>query len=162
MKVLLPVDRSEASSKAVQFVGKLLAGRGGQDQVTIYHVAEFLPEFVLTDIPEAGLTTRSLAERWATRAKSDGETLLAEQKQALIAAGVAAEMVQTKIELKDCLPESKKVAAALTIIAEMQHNAYDLVCMGRRGASAMSHSLIGGVTEKVLREAQGRSILVVD
>lgn len=162
MKVLLPVDRSEASSKAVQFVGKLLAGRSGQDQVTVYHVAEFLPEFVLTDLPEAGLTTRSLAERWATRAKTDGETLLAEQKQALIAAGLSADAVETKLELKDCLPESRKVAAALTIIGEMQSNAYDLVCIGRRGASVLSHSFIGGVAEKVLREAHGRSVLVVD
>lgn len=160
MKVLLPVDRSTASSKAVQFVGKLLAGRGGQDQVTLYHVAEFLPEFVLSDTPEAGLTTRSLAERWATRAKADGEALLEEQKQALIAAGVSS--VQTRLELKDCLPESKKVVAALSIIAEMQTNAYDLVCIGRRGASALSQSLIGGVAEKVLREAHGRSVLVVD
>ncbi len=162
MKVLLPVDRSPASSKAVQFVGKLLAGRGGQDLVTVFHVAEFLPEFVLTDLPEAGLTTRSLAERWATRARTDGEALLAEQKQALIAAGLSADTVQTKLELKDCLPESRKVAAALTIIAEMQGNAYDLVCIGRRGASALAQSFIGGVAEKVLREAHGRSVLVVD
>lgn len=162
MKVLLPVDRSEASAKAVQFVGKMLAGRAGLDHVTIYHVAEFLPEFMLTDLPEAGLTTRSLAERWATRAKTDGEKLLAEQRQALIAAGVAEAALETKLELKDCLPESKKVAAALTIIAEMQNNAYDLVCLGRRGASALSHSFIGGVAEKVLREAHGRSVLVVD
>lgn len=162
MKVLLPVDRSTASSKAVQFVGKLLAGRDGQDQVTVFHVAEFLPEFVLTDTPEAGLTTRSLAERWATRAKADGEALLADQKQALVTAGVAAGSVQTKLELTSCLPESKKVAAALSIIGEMQSEAYDLVCIGRRGASALSQSFIGGVAEKVLREAHGRSVLVVD
>lgn len=162
MKVLLPVDRSSASSKAVQFVGKLLAGRGSQDQVILYHVAEFLPEFLLTDTPEAGLTTRSLAERWATRAKADGEALLIEQKQALVGAGVNAASVQTKLELKDCLPESKKVAAALSIIAEMQTESYDLVCIGRRGASALSQSFIGGVAEKVLREAHGRSVMVVD
>lgn len=162
MKVLLPVDRSEASAKAVKFVAQLLAGRNSKDQVIVYHVAEFLPEFVLSDVPEAGLTTRSLADRWATRAKADGEALLTEQQQALTQAGLSASSVQTKLELKDCLPESKKVAAALAIIAEMQTGGYDLVCLGRRGASGLSASLIGGVAEKVLREGHGRSVLVVD
>lgn len=162
MKVLLPVDRSEASTKVVQFVSQFLAGRGRQDQVIVYHVAEFLPEFVLSDVPEPGLTTRSLAERWASRAKADGEALLVEKQQSLVKAGLPAECVQTKLELKDCLPESKKVAAALAIIGEMQSGGYDLVCLGRRGASGLSASLIGGVAEKVLREGHGRSVLVVD
>ncbi len=162
MNVLLPVDRSAASVKTVQFVAKLLAGRTGDDQVVVFHVAEFLPEFILSDTPEAGLTSRTLAERWATKAKTDGEAVLAEQKQALLSAGLKEAVVQTKLHVTDCLPESKKVAAALSIIAEMQAGTYDLVCLGRGGASGMAASFIGSVAEKVLRAGQGRSVLVVD
>jgi len=162
VNVLVCVDRSEASRKVVRVVADLLKGRSGPDQVTVYHVAEFLPEFLLSDHPEPGMTSRGLAERWAGKAKADGERVLAERKQELIAGGVAADAVQIKLDLKDCLPESKKVVAALAIIDEMQHGNYDLVCIGRRGASELVMSINGGVTEKVIRGAHGRSMLVVD
>jgi nucleotide-binding universal stress UspA family protein len=162
VNILVCVDRSEASRKVVRVAADLLKGRGGQDKLTVYHVAEFLPEFLLSDHPEPGMTSRGLAERWAGKAKEDGERVLAERKQELIAAGLSATAVETKLDLKDCLPESKKVAAALAIIGEMQSGKYDLVCIGRRGASELALSFIGGVTEKVIREAHGRSVLVVD
>jgi len=164
VNVLVCIDRSEASRKVVRFVAGLLKARvaDGQDRITLYHVAEFLPEFLLSDHPEPGMTSRGLAERWAAKAKDDGDRVLAERKQELLAAGIPAAAVQTKLELKDCLPESTKVAAALAIIGEMQSGNYDLVCIGRRGASELAISFIGGVTEKVIREAHGRSMLVVD
>lgn len=161
MKVLVCVDHSEASKTVVQKAGSLLRSQSG-DEIVLFHVAEFLPEFLLSDRPEGGMTSHSLAERWAARAKSDGEALLASAKDSVVGAGLAAEAVQTKLQLIDCRPESKKVAAALAIIGEMQAGSYDLVVIGRRGASDLSLSLIGGVAEKVLREAHGRSVLVID
>lgn len=162
MNVLVCVDRSEVSRKLVRRVAEWLGRRAGEDQITLYHVAEFLPEFLLSEHPEPGLTSRSLAERWATRARTDGEKLLQDMADQLIAGGLPAGVVSRKLDLEECLPESKKVAAALAIIREMQAGNYDLVCIGRRGASELSLSLIGGVTEKVIREAHGRSVLVVD
>lgn len=162
MKVLVCLDRSEASRKMVRTVTEWLKPRSGQDQFVLYHVAEYLPEFLLSDHPEPGMTSRSLAERWASRARQDGEKLLEDVKQTFLAAGFPDSSVTCKLDLEDCLPESKKVAAALAIIREMQSGDYQLVCIGRRGASQLSLSLIGGVTEKVIREAHGRSVLVVD
>ncbi len=161
MKVLVCVDHSDASKTVVQTAADLLKSRTG-DQVTLFHVAEFLPEFLLSDHPEPGMTSRSLAERWAGRAKADGEKLLVTSREEMISAGMPAASVHTKLELKDCLPESRKVAAALAIIGEMQTGNYNLVCIGRRGASELSLSMIGGVAEKVLREAHGRSMLIID
>lgn len=161
MKVLVCVDHSEGSKKVVLKAGELLRNHAG-DQVTLFHIAEFLPEFLLSERPEVGMTSHTLAERWAARAKSDGEALLAGAKESIVGAGLAAASVQTKLQLVDCLPESKKVAAALAIITEMQSGNYDLVVIGRRGASELSVSLIGGVAEKVLREAHGRCVLVID
>jgi len=161
VKVLVCVDHSETSKKVVQKAGTLLRKAAG-DQVTLFHIAEFLPEFLLSERPETGMTSHTLAERWAARAKDDGEALLARSKASIIEAGLTADTVQTKLQLIDCRPESKKVAAALAIIGEMQSGNYDLVVVGRRGASDLSLSLIGGVAEKVLREAHGRSVLVID
>lgn len=162
MKVLVCVDRSEASAKAVAVAAKTIGSQGSQVHWTLLHIAEFLPEFLLSDHPEAGQTSRTLAERWASNAKSAGEQQLHKAQAALEAAGIPAASIAQKLVLKDCLPESKKVAAALAIIAEMQAENYDLVVIGRRGAAELSVSMVGGVTEKVLREAHGRSVLVVD
>jgi nucleotide-binding universal stress UspA family protein len=162
VKVLLCVDRSDASKKAVQFLADLVAPRGTKDTLTLLHVAEFLPEFVLSDHPEPGLTSRSLAERWAAKAQAEGEKVLEQARELCIASGVVAGQVQTKLALKDCLPESKKVAAALAIIEEMQNGDYDTICLGRRGASELALSFIGGVAEKVIREARGKHVILVD
>lgn len=161
VNVLVCVDHSDASKKVVQSAANLLIGCSNV-HVTLFHVAEFLPEFLLAERPEPGMTSRTLADQWATRAREDGEKLLQSAQQALIAAGLPAASVSTKLELKDCLPESRKVAAALAIITEMQSGSYQLVLIGRRGASELAGHLIGGVAEKVLREGHGRSVLVVD
>jgi nucleotide-binding universal stress UspA family protein len=162
VKVLVCLDRSEVSRKVIRRVTEWFVQRAGEDQLTLYHVAEFLPEYLLSDHPEPGLTTRSLAERWAAKARTDGENLLKEAQESLIAGGFPASALSCKLDLEDCRPESKKVAAALAIIREMQSGQYDLVCIGRRGVSELAVSPIGGVTEKVIREAHGRSVLVVD
>ncbi|WLD11481.1 universal stress protein [Planctellipticum variicoloris] len=163
VKVLVCVDHSDSSRRAVAFVGKVFGQGVASDlKITLFHVAEFLPEFVLTDHAEPGLTPRSLAAMWATRAKEDGEKLLEEQRGTLAAAGVPAGALESRLIATDCLPEARKVAAALTIIEEMQSGNYDVVCIGRRGASQISSSFIGGVAEKILREAAGRTVWVVD
>lgn len=161
VKALVCVDHSAASKKVIQSTTDWLKGRTDVT-VVLFHIAEFLPEFLLSDHPEPGLTSRSLAERWAGRAKEDGEKLLKNSQQQMIAAGMPAAAIETKLQVVDCLPESKKVAAALAIIGEMQSGSYDLVCIGRRGASELAASFIGGVAEKVLREAHGRMVLIVD
>lgn len=163
MKVLVCVDHSDSSRKAVAFVGRVLGTCSASDlKITLFHVAEFLPEFVLTDSAEPGLTPRSLAEKWGARARQDGEQLLNEQMSALSGAGIPATALETRLIATDCLPESRKVAAALSIIEEMKSGAYDVVCIGRRGASQLTSSFIGGVAEKILREAAGRTVWVVD
>ncbi|GIX05236.1 MAG: hypothetical protein KatS3mg114_1105 [Planctomycetaceae bacterium] len=162
MKILVCVDRSAASEKLIQYVIELLRPRAGQDQIVLFHVAELLPEFLLSDHPEPGMTSHSLAERWAGKARQSGEDLLQRSRQTFIQKGFPADQVTILLDFENCRPESKKVAAALAIIREMQSGNYDLVCLGRRGASQLSLSLIGSVTEKVLREAHGRSVLVID
>jgi nucleotide-binding universal stress UspA family protein len=163
VNVLICVDQSDASKKAVKFVAGLL-GKSSLPglTVTLLHIAELLPEYVLSDQPAPGFTPRALAESWAERARSQGQALLDAQQQALLEAGLPAGSVQVKLLTKDCLPEARKVAAALTLIEEIQHGSYDVICLGRRGASQLGSSFIGGVAEKVIRECQGKTVWLVD
>lgn len=162
MNVLLAIDGSEASNKAVRFVGHVF-GRGqraGVD-VTLFHVVDSLPEFVL-DRADSQETFRHVAQEWFEHSRQAGEALLERQKQALIDDGIPAEAIHTKLEIKQGLPEARKVVAALAIIDQMQRGDYQVVCVGRRGTSATAGQFPGSVAEKVLREAQGRTVWVVD
>lgn len=158
MKVLVAVDSSEASNKAVAFA----AGLGRETtQVTLFHVIESLPEFIVQRSTVGG-TYAGIAEEWAVANRTSGEALLAEQKKNLVSAGVPAAQVHTKLCQKESLPEAARVVAALAIIEEMKLGNYDIVVIGRRGSSARIESFLGGVAEKVAREAFGRTLCIVD
>jgi nucleotide-binding universal stress UspA family protein len=165
VNILLAIDHSDASRKAVRFVGDAF-GRNlsGDLSVTLLHVGDSLPEFILSRSAdaEAGNAFRQVAEEWTATARSEGESLLAAQKEALVEAGLPQESVRTRLILKEALPEAKKVAAALAIIEEMKTGDYDVVCLGRRGTSPAISVFPGSVAEKVLREAAGRTVWVVD
>lgn len=162
MNVLVCVDHSEESKKALRFAGQLVAGAGSGNSVTLCHVSESLPAYLLSDEPQPGLTLRSAARQIAAQADAEGQKLLAAQKDVLTAAGVAAGSIKTKLIQTAASPEAKQVAAAAAIIDEMKSGGYHVVCLGRRGASQLSPTFVGGVAEKVLRAAQGQTVCVVD
>src|SRR5262245_27434906 len=119
VNVLICVDHSSASMKAVKFAGDILSScRLANLKTTLFHVAELLPEYVLSDEPTAGQTPRSLGEAWGERAKSAGQQLLDAQAGVLQTAGIPAAQIHKKLSTMNCLPEAKKVAAALALIEE--------------------------------------------
>jgi nucleotide-binding universal stress UspA family protein len=168
VNILLAIDRSTASNKAVGFVADVFGGAGRGDlKITLLHVAESPPDELLfvTGDPAKQAQYRKLAEELEQASRAEGERLLVEKQQALVATGLPPAAVGTKLIVRDSRPEARKVVAALAIIDEMQQGVYDVVCLGRRGTgaggAAMS-SFPGSVAEKVLRSAQGRTVWVVD
>lgn len=165
MKVLLAIDDSEVSRKAVAFCGKML-GRGTYPDldVTLFHVVESLPDFILARSGDTsgGSAYRQVAEDWAENNRQGGEKLLSAQKQALAATGIPDERINTKLCQKESRPEARRVVAAMGIIEEMKSGRYDVVIIGRRGASASLETFLGSVAEKVAREANGRTLWIVD
>lgn len=167
MKILLPVDHSEASREAVQFVGRLF-GPGQADRegltITLLHVGESLPDSLLAlgEKAPAGSPHKQVIDDWQAAIKHDGARLLQERKRDLIDAGVPDDVIGTKLIAKESRPGAKKVVAVLTIIDEMKQGDYTVVCLGRRGTTAAGGSFLGSVAEKVLREAQGKTVWVVD
>ena len=134
MNVLVAVDASETSVRAVDFVGRMFgAAPPAGLSVTVLHVAH---------------------------AEGD-DKLLASSQDRLTKAGVPAGQIRTRRVVKQSLPEAQRVAAALAIIEEMQAGPYEVVVLGRRGAAAVADTFLGSVAEKVLREARGRTVWVV-
>lgn len=162
MNILLPVDGSPASRYAVQFVGTLVAGMPAKPKVTLYHVVETLPEYLLSRGTDSGSGYRQVIEDLTATRKVEGERLLQEQRKTLEAAGVPESSIHAKLEVRDALPEAKKVVAAIAIIEEMKSGKYEVVAMGRHGNSSTEGTFVGTVAEKVLREARGRTVWVID
>ena len=165
MNLLIPVDDSDASEKAVRFVERILDLSYAELTVTMLHVVESLPEFanMRNRRPLEGLEDLAgnfeLLEEARLHA---GNELLDGFRQSLVTAGLPDESVTTKIVTADALPEARQVVAAREIIWELKDNNYDIVVMGRRATSPIGLTTVGSVTEKVLREAVGMSVWVVD
>lgn len=165
MNILLAIDQSEASRKAVDFLAGTVAKMpAGSVSVTLLHVVDSLPDFIVSrqSDPTSGKVFQQVAQEWSSTSRSDGERLLAGCRKTLEAAGIPSGSIKLKLIEKDALPEARKVVAALTIIEEMKSGSYDVVCVGRRGLTSASGSFLGSVAEKVLRDAQGTSVWVID
>jgi nucleotide-binding universal stress UspA family protein len=165
VKLLLTLDHSPASDKAVAFVGRVLGKTSLTGlEITLFHVVEALPEFILSRSQQSATTNafRQVAEEWAQANQSGGERLVAEAQQKLTAAGIPASAIKTKFVARDALPESRRVVATLAIIDEIKSGDYEIVVVGRRGTSATVETLIGGVAEKVARECHGKTVWIVD
>jgi nucleotide-binding universal stress UspA family protein len=164
VKVLVAIDHSETSRKAVAMAGKMLGRQPEGLSVTLFHVVESLPEFILarSGTGEAGTAFRQVADEWARANRDLGQKLLTEQSQSLASAGIPAASINVKLCERPGRPESRRVVAALAIIEEMKAGNYELVVVGRRATSSNIETLLGGVAEKVAREAHGRTIWIVD
>jgi nucleotide-binding universal stress UspA family protein len=165
LKILLAIDDSDASRNAVRFVANLLGRAGTKDYtITLYHVAETLPDSLLAPgIPQSlGGAYQQLIKEVAAQRKSQGERLLGDQAAVLAAAGIPSDRISTKLEVEATRPESAKVAAALSIIDEMRDGDYQVVCIGRRGLASARGTFPASMAEKILRESRAKTVWVVD
>ena len=162
VNLLVAIDDSETARKSVAFAARLASGgSAASTRVTLLHVVECLPEYITRQSSKGG-SYEVVAREWADANRKAGENLLSSHRSALISAGVPADRIQVKCLQKDALPEAARVVAALAIIAEMKQGNYDTVVIGRRGTSARVESFLGGVAEKIAREAHGRTLCIVD
>jgi nucleotide-binding universal stress UspA family protein len=159
VKILVAVDSSAAARKAVGFAANL--ARGASAEITLFHVVECLPDFLVQKAGGGGAFA-TVASEWAKSNAEAGERLLTEQRQALVGTGMATAKVHTRCCQRESRPEAKRVVAALAIIDEMKQGGYDVVVLGRRATASQNESLIGGVAEKVAREAHGKTVCIVD
>jgi len=163
VKVLLAVDGSRATDAAVALVAKVFAPHvDGDAAIALFHVAESLPDDLLRGNAARAAEFQKVSDDFDADRKREGERLLDRQRQTLLDAGIAEAGIERKLVTRDTRPGAGKVMAAIAIIEEMRAGKYDIVCLGRRGAGGAEGSFLGSVAEKVLREARGRTVWVVD
>ncbi len=148
-KMLLAVDASENSRKAVDYAGSFTADT--QAEFTLFHVVRsvglgFVDDLVLRDEE----TERQLLGEM----ERDVPRMFRSYKESLEKAGVEPERISSKSILHS-------TSRAGDILKEAREGTYGTIIMGRRGLSKVREFLMGRVTNKVLSRAQGFAVWIV-
>lgn len=139
--ILVPVDGSTTSDRALQEALKLAKQQGAQLRL-IYVV-----EDILFPDNEAYFDYAALQEV----VKRNGENMLEHAKTAAQQAGIEAETM---------LLEMAGERIASVIVAEAQRWPADLIVIGTHGRSGFNRLLFGSVAEGVVRTAQTPVLLI--
>jgi nucleotide-binding universal stress UspA family protein len=148
-KMLLAVDSSKNSRKAVDYVGRFAADTNAE--LTLFHVVRsvslgFVDDLILRDEN----TERQLLEEM----DRDIPRMFRSYKDVLVKSGVVADRISSKSVLHS-------TSRAGDILQEAKEGGYGTIIMGRRGLSKVREFLMGRVTSKVLSRAEGFAVWIV-
>lgn len=145
--ILIAVDASENSRRAVQYVAGMLGGMKGF-KATVLHVIRVPEE---DEFPDEGKK-----EKWFHAHTKHVERMLAEYRKMLIDAGFAEEDVSTRSTVRYC------PSMADCILAERDLLEYATLVVGRKGLSRKEEFLFGSISGKIVRIARNCTVWVVE
>jgi nucleotide-binding universal stress UspA family protein len=159
MRLLVAVDDSENAHRAVRYIGLILA-RAPDVAVTLFHVLKPIPRALLehggSENPaiEEQLSARLRQEReqWIRRWEAECP-VLTKACETLAQSGFNTSSVTLKFGHEDDV--------AANILEEARIGHHDTIVVGRRGLSRITRMYIGGVTDRLLRDANGFAIWII-
>jgi nucleotide-binding universal stress UspA family protein len=159
MRILLAVDESESSHRAVRYVGSLLH-RTPDVAVTLFHVLKPMPRALLehggseNPVVEAQMDQElhKNQEDWIRKERESECHVLKNACQTLKEAGFDTQRVTMKFGHEDDI--------ARNILEEAR--GHETIVVGRHGTSRIRRLFGGGVTDQLLRDAKGFAIWVVE
>lgn len=157
-KILIAIDGSEGASKAVDYAGKQFAGIGDL-HITLYHVSPGVPPELWDDghilNEEEKAARRKVLEKWLANQQAKIESVFRPAIESLTQSGIKAKQIETK-----SVSESVKNTAEC-ILAEAMAGGYQTLIMGRCGASATVHALMGSIANKIASRGAGIAVCLV-
>ncbi len=154
-KILLAMDDSENSLKAVDYVAK---GMQPTASVTLFSVIPEASSACGLDSPSLSPIFKDNIKTFCAmedRKKDVVKVSMEKAKQLLVQSGFPSKDVKIKIQ-------KRKVGIARDILKEAQHGKYDTLVIGRRGLSGIKQFVLGSISNKVVQLAQDVSVIVVD
>ncbi len=163
-RLLLVVDQSRATKRAVSYVARLTGGRRGFR----YYLAHALPplppdllEFQGAEDPEferqLDTRLRTKQERWLAAAKKKAGRGLLGAEATLRDAGVPASAIE--VEFLDGAHGDANTEAILKLASKRK---CDTIVIGRQSVSRLRQWLAGELSEDLVRRGRGFSIWVVE
>jgi nucleotide-binding universal stress UspA family protein len=161
MRMLLAIDESENAQRAARYVGSLL--RESRDVVvTLFHVLKPMPRALLehggSENPETeaqlSMQLHKAQETWLKQEREAECPVLKQACEALARAGFDVSRVNMKFGHEDDV--------AGTILEEARLGRHDTIVVGRSGTSRMRRLFGGGVTDRLLHDAKGLAIWIIE
>ncbi len=162
-RILVGVDESEASDRAIAYVGEI-AAKCGSFEVTILHILQPLPprllEFRGAESPH---DERQLKDElddkqsgWLDEQRRRAQQTVEKASAALRATGVAADQIQVK------LSEHKSgESVAEHLLAQAKKNDCHTVVTGRGAFSWVKEMFRSHLADELVRQGEGFSIWIV-
>lgn len=156
--MLVAIDDSEGSWKAVDYVGRQFAGVNDV-KITLFHVLLGLPPQFWDDghflTEEEKAARKVVVEKWLSNQKYVLEPLFNRAIEKLTAFGIRRNQIETK-----SISESIDVVAQC-ILAEAKAGGYQTLVIGRCGRS-VRHLLLGSTASTIINAGAGMAICVVE
>jgi nucleotide-binding universal stress UspA family protein len=157
-KVLVALDSSEGAWRAVEYVAEAFGQTPGV-QITLLHVLSGLPPAFWDDghiLEEKERESRQrLVAGWQKEQEQKWQGLVKKTHNHLTKAGVPKDVVVDTFK-----PKYDDVAE--DILSEAETGRFDTIVMGRRGLGMAKTLLLGSVTNKVVQNAKGYAVIIVE
>ncbi|HOA83996.1 MAG TPA: universal stress protein [Thermodesulfovibrio thiophilus] len=137
--ILVPVDGSESSMKAVEHAASLARFVKGIKKITILRVIN--------------VSVYLERMRQGINPEEEASEILMKAQNILIKEGISQDLVQTKTRVGFPAEE---------INADIQENNYNLVIMGRRGRSPIKDIVLGGVSSAVINNCSEPTVAIIN
>jgi nucleotide-binding universal stress UspA family protein len=157
-KVLIALDSSEGAWRAVDYVAETFGGAPGV-HVTLLHVLSGLPPafwddgHILSDQEKE--SRQRLVSSWQKEQEKHWQGLVKKAHDRLTKAGIAKDAVVNNFK-------PKYYDVAEDILNEAEAKNCDTIVMGRRGLGMAKALLLGSVTNKVVQNAKGCAVTIVE
>ncbi|MDX2454105.1 universal stress protein [Desulfosarcina sp.] len=145
--ILIAVDESENASRAVSYVGQMLAGVLGFKVIVLHVISQ--PE-------EDFFSTAAEKDTWLGQYKLKVDAMLKNYRKRLIGDGIEPQDVSVRSRLRYC--------PSLTecILAERSQMNCSTIVVGRQGISRSEEFLFGSVSSKIVNHARDCTVWVVE
>ncbi len=157
-KVLIALDSSEGAWRAVDYVAETF-GRTPGVHITLLHVLAGLPPafwddgHILRDQEKE--SRQRLVSSWQKEQEKQWQGLVKKSHDHLTKAGIPKDAVVAKFK-------PKYYDVAEDILTEAGEGHFDTIVMGRRGLGMAQALLLGSVTNKVVQNAKGCAVTIVE
>jgi nucleotide-binding universal stress UspA family protein len=161
MRILVAVDGSECSDRAVKYVAEMLRARPDAE-VLVFHVLAPLPPQLLehggSENPKKETRLEAKLQKdqqdWYKREREAEQGILQQARTVLLQAGLDEARVLVKLGYEDHI--------ARNIIETARSERYTTIVVGRHGHSGLKRFSMDGVTMHLIREGNGLTIWVVE
>jgi len=157
-KLLVAIDGSECSLRAVDFVGRQFAALDGL-RVTLLHILPGVPAELWDDghilTPEERSARQKVLDKWLANRDAGVKPLFERAGSMLARRGFDPRCIETR-----SVPEEGDIAEG--ILNAARADGYDMLVVGRHGRSKVQRFLLGSVATKIINHAEHVAVCVVE